>query len=228
MDLQLDAELAAEIVGLPGFIQQSLHAQALAEAGPGGPAGLDGVQEGGGEAGDRRDPPVRRELSVGRVGHLHRAERSGGPVSVVGWSLGGIYGRELARQHPKLVREVITLGSPFGITDPRQSRVDGYYQRRSHLHAAAWRLPTPEQVAQPIGVPSTAVFSRLDGVVSWQACVEPETALHQNVEVRCGHLGFGVDPPTLWVIANRLAAPAGPRGAFRPPLVLRPFYPARR
>jgi hypothetical protein len=159
------------------------------------------------------------------------AERSGGPVSVVGWSLGGIYGRELARQHPELVREVITLGSPFAITDPRQSRVDGSYQRRSHLFAAAGRLPTREQMAQPIGVPSTAVFSRLDGVVSWRACVEPETALHQNVEVRCGHLGFGVDPPTLWVIANRLAAPAAPagqRGPFRPPLLLRPFYPARR
>ena len=49
----------------------------------------------------------------------------------------------------------------------------------------------------------------LDGIVAWQACVEPETALHQNVEVRCSHLGFGVDPATLWLIADRLARPAG-------------------
>src|SRR5262249_4351586 len=96
------------------------------------------------------------------------AERSGGPVSVVGWSLGGIYGREVARRQPELVREVITLGSPFAITDPRQSRADGPYQRRSHLHAVAGRLPTWEQLARPIAVPSTAVFSRLDGVVSWR------------------------------------------------------------
>ena len=56
-------------------------------------------------------------------------------------------------------------------------------------------------------MPSTAVYSRRDGVVAWQACIEPETALHQNVEVRCSHLGFGADPATLWLIADRLAAP---------------------
>jgi pimeloyl-ACP methyl ester carboxylesterase len=155
------------------------------------------------------------------------ADRSGGPVSVIGWSLGGIYARELARDHPGLVRQVITLGSPFALTDPRQSRADGTYQRRSYLHADGARLPTPEQVARPIGVPSTAVYSRLDGIVSWRTCVEPETALHENVEVRCGHLGFGVDPATLWLIADRLAAPAGPRPPFRAPALLRPLYPGQ-
>jgi hypothetical protein len=77
-------------------------------------------------------------------------------------------------------------------------------------------------------VPSTSVYSRWDGVVPWQACVEPETALHQNVEVRCSHLGFGVDPATLWLIADRLAVPdqgSGHRVPFRPPLALRPLYP---
>src|SRR5260370_29984353 len=94
------------------------------------------------------------------------AGRTGGPVSVVGWSLGGIYARELARQLPGQVREVITLGSPFALTDPRQSRADGAYRRRSNLHANGGRVPTREQVAQPIGVPSTAVYSRRDGIVS--------------------------------------------------------------
>jgi pimeloyl-ACP methyl ester carboxylesterase len=156
------------------------------------------------------------------------ADQAGGPVSVIGWSLGGIYARELGRQQPGLVRQVITLGSPFTITDPRQSRADGVYQRRSHLHAAGVRLPTREQVAQPIEVPSTAVYSRRDGIVSWQACIEPETALHENVEVRCGHLGFGADPATLWLIADRLAAAPGQRPRFSPPALLRPLYPARR
>ena len=63
------------------------------------------------------------------------AGRTGGPVSVVGWSLGGIYARELARQRPGQVREVITLGSPFALTDPRQSRADGAYRRHSSRHA---------------------------------------------------------------------------------------------
>ncbi len=154
------------------------------------------------------------------------AKSTGGPVSVVGWSLGGIYARELARQRPGQVREVITLGSPFALTDPRQSRAEGAYRRRSYLHAGGGRLPTRDQVARPISVPSTAVYSRRDGIVSWQACIEPETAVHENVEVRCGHLGFGVDPATLWLIADRLAVPAGRWRPFRPPQPLRPLYPA--
>jgi len=154
------------------------------------------------------------------------AERTGRPVSIVGWSLGGIYARELARQHHGQVRRVITMGSPFALTDPRQSHADGAYRRHGHRHAAG-RVPTPEQVARPIEVPSTAVYSRRDGVVSWQACIEPETTLHENVEVRCAHLGFGVDPATLWLIADRLAAPAGQQPGFRPPPALRSLYPGR-
>jgi hypothetical protein len=155
------------------------------------------------------------------------ARRTAGPVSIIGWSLGGIYARELAREHADLARQVITLGSPFRLTDPRQSRADGSYRRRSHLHATGHPIPTPEQVARPIEVPSTAVYSRQDGIVAWQTCVEPETALHENVEVRCAHLGFGVDPATLWVIADRLAAPAGARSPFRVPPALRTLYPVQ-
>jgi len=154
------------------------------------------------------------------------AERTARPVSLIGWSLGGIYARELARLHPAQVRQVITLGSPFALTDPRQSHADGVYQRRGHLHAAG-RLPSREQLARPVGVPSTAVYSRRDGIVAWQACIEPETDLHENVEVRCAHLGFGTDPATLWLIADRLAAPVGHPRRFSPPPGLRPYYPGR-
>ena len=165
---------------------------------------------------------------------LAHSRGTGHPVSLVGWSLGGIYARELARRHAKHIRQVITLGSPFAMQDPqRESRVHGPYQRLSHLHADGARLPTHEQRARPIGVPSTSVYSRLDGIVSWQACIEPQTGRHQsephqNVEVRCSHLGFGVDPATLWLIADRLAVPPGQHRPFRPPPLLRPFYPDRR
>ena len=152
---------------------------------------------------------------------------TGGPVSLIGWSLGGIYARELARDHPHLVRRVITLGSPFALTDPRQSRADRTYRRHSAEHAGP-RVPARERIAEPIGVPSTAVYSRLDGIVSWRTCIELQTSLHENVEVRCGHLGFGVDPATLWLIADRLAIPAGQHRRFRPPALLRTLYPDPR
>jgi len=154
------------------------------------------------------------------------ATDTGGPVSVVGWSLGGVYARELARQQPGLVRQVITLGSPFGLTDPGQSHAHRVYQRRARLHARG-RVPSREQIGLPIPVPSTAVYSRRDGIVSWRACVEPESSHHQNVEVRCAHFGFGVDPATLWLIADRLASPAGAASRFRAPAVLRALYPVR-
>jgi len=89
-------------------------------------------------------------------------------------------------------------------------------------------VPAREQVRQPIPVPSTAVYSRLDGIVSWRACVEPTSVRHQNVAVRCSHLGFGVDPATLWLTADRLAQPEPGRRPFQPPLWLRALYPMPR
>lgn len=154
------------------------------------------------------------------------ANWTGRPVSLIGWSLGGIYARELARTDPERVRQVITLGSPFAPSESRPSRADGLYRRRAHLHASD-RVPTPDQVMAPIPVPSTAVYSRRDGIVAWQACIEPPTELHDNVEVRCGHLGFGVDSSTLWLIADRLALPAGVQPRFRPPQRKRYLYPGR-
>jgi pimeloyl-ACP methyl ester carboxylesterase len=133
------------------------------------------------------------------------AGRSAGPVSVIGWSMGGIYARELARRHPGQVRQVLTLASPFALTGGRRGDPDG----------------------APTGAPSTAVYSRRDGIVAWQACIGPETARHENVEVRCAHLGFGTDPATLWLIADRLAAAAGQRRPFSPPPALRSLYPGR-
>ena len=153
------------------------------------------------------------------------AERSGGPVTLIGWSLGGIFAREMAREDPGNVRQVITLGSPFAQNDLRRSRADGAYYRRSHLHAIGDRVPTREQVAEPIGVPQVAVYSRHDGIVSWRNCIGPATGQHENVEVRCSHLGFGVDPATLWLIADRLAVPPAGRPRFRPPPLLRPLFP---
>lgn len=154
-------------------------------------------------------------------------ERTGGPVSIVGWSLGGIYARELARRNPDSVRQVITLGSPFALCDPVQSRADRAFRSQARRHAPGRGLNWAE-TGRPIPVPSTAVFSKRDGIVHWRSCVEPETELHENIEVRCAHLGFGVDPATLWVVADRLAQPVSGRERFRPPMLLRALYPSVR
>jgi pimeloyl-ACP methyl ester carboxylesterase len=156
---------------------------------------------------------------------LRHAERTRRPVSLIGWSLGGIYAREMARRYPGQVRQVITLGSSYALTNPGQSHAYGPYQRLGFLHAPDSEVPGLEQLSRPIDVPSTSVYSRLDGVVAWRACVGPETPLHQNVEVRCSHVGFGVDPATLWLIADRLARPAGRQVPFQPPRPLRHLYP---
>jgi pimeloyl-ACP methyl ester carboxylesterase len=156
------------------------------------------------------------------------AAETGGPVSVIGWSLGGIYARELARDNADLVRQVITLGSPFALVDERQSRADGAFRRRARRHADAARLPSRERLRQPIPVPSTAIYSRTDGIVDWRACVDPKDPTHENVEVRCGHLGFGVDAATLWTVADRLAQQPGRWQPFQPPTAARAWYPATR
>jgi pimeloyl-ACP methyl ester carboxylesterase len=155
------------------------------------------------------------------------ALRVGGPISVIGWSLGGIYARELARRRPELVRQVITLGSPFAIRDRRQSRANRTFERHAHKHAEHFDIPSAV-LSAPVQVPATAVYSRRDGVVDWRGCIDSPGPRRQNIEVRCSHLGFGHDAATLWVVADRLAAPAGQWTPFTPPRMLRLLYPGQR
>jgi hypothetical protein len=125
------------------------------------------------------------------------------------------------------VRRVVTLGSPFALTDARQSRAERAYLSQAHLHTLG-PLPSRAEVARPIPVPSTAIYSRFDGIVAWQGCIEETSALHENIEVRCAHLGFGIDPATLWAIADRLAQPEGSHTPFRATGTLRWLYPEGR
>jgi pimeloyl-ACP methyl ester carboxylesterase len=131
------------------------------------------------------------------------AEESGRPVALVGWSLGGLIAREVARQHPDVVRHVVTYGTPVvgGPTHTIGARTYGpdASQRITRL---AQRL----DARQPIGVPITAMFSRRDGIVSWRACIDTTSQDVEHVEVRSTHLGMGVDPDVWAVTADRLAA----------------------
>lgn len=134
-------------------------------------------------------------------------DQSGRKVSLLGWSLGGIYARELAKRCPDRVRQVITLGTPFG-------------SMRGATHAeVVYRLLngdvsqlTPEmarRLRECPPVPTTSIYSKTDGVVCWRGCIERKSGLSESVEVGASHLGMVTHPEVLRIIANRLAQPEG-------------------
>jgi pimeloyl-ACP methyl ester carboxylesterase len=147
------------------------------------------------------------------------AGRWGQPVSIVGWSLGGIFARRLALRSPDLVRQVITLGSPFGTEADRLGRSPGEqaYRRLSPRHVADRLYPagTADEVRLP--VPSTAVYSRWDGIVDWRQCRQPPGPRAESVGVRASHLGLGHHPAVLWIVADRLAQAPGEWRPFAAP-----------
>jgi len=169
--------------------------------------------------------PATQSGMRGLLTELHDVGRV--KVSLVGWSLGGIFARELARRYPRLVRQVITLGSPFRLADPRDSRANGTYERLNRIHLRPEALPSREDLGRPIPVPSTAIYSKFDGIVPWQACIDAPGPGHENVAVYGSHLGFGHNPAVLWVIADRLAQREGAWRPFRPPAWAGRLFPAR-
>lgn len=145
------------------------------------------------------------------------AAEHGTAVSIVGQSLGGIFARTLARTAPRQVRQVISLGSPFGNGAVDDSPAAHVYRRYSSSHTTR-RISTGRgSLARPLPVPSTAVYSRWDGVVDWRACRQQPGPQSENVAVHASHLGMGHDPAVLWVIADRLAQPRHEWQPFRPP-----------
>jgi dienelactone hydrolase len=145
-----------------------------------------------------------------------RARNDGRKVSVVGWSAGGIFARELARAQPGHVRMVITLGSP--IRGNQQAthawRMWRILNRKSQVRqvvSEAARIAREE----PLQVPTTCIYSKSDGIVAWQCCLSRPAAQTENVEVSSTHLGYGHNLETLRVIADRLAQPEGQWRPYR-------------
>lgn len=151
-------------------------------------------------------------------------ERHGRKVSVIGWSLGGIYAREMARLRPDDIRQVITLGSPFNMTNGSESRAHRTYQRYAHLHVDGGALRSGG-TAVKLSVPATSVYSKLDGIVAWRTCLDDVGPQSENVAVIGSHVGLGMNPAVLWVIADRLAQPEGSWRPFKPPRGARRLFP---
>ena len=164
--------------------------------------------------GPRRNMGPSEETSralVERFGELRR--RHGRAVSLVGWSLGGIYARELSRRFPADVRQVITLASPFRDPDATSIPAGLLALRPTHPDEAAFRA----RLATPLQVPSTAIYSRTDGIVDWRSCREEPGPRSESIEVASSHLGMICHPIVLLTIADRLSQPEGEWKAFRPP-----------
>ena len=141
---------------------------------------------------------------IAKLEALHA--KSGRKVSLIGWSLGGVYARLLAARHPQWVRSVVTLGSPF-TGSARATNAWRVYEGVSGQSAEDPRRM--KQVRPTPPVPTTSIFSRSDGVVAWRCSVEEPGPQSENIEVIASHLGLGAHPAVLYALADRLAQPEG-------------------
>lgn len=152
------------------------------------------------------------EKLVDRLDAIHA--ETGRAVSIIGWSLGGVMARQVARRRPDIVRQVISLGSPF-TGDPRATNVLPAYealtgQRISDDDTQAQLRES--QTCPP--VPSTAIYTKADGIVAWRNCCEAKNVTTDNIEVYGSHCGLGVNASVLYAIADRLAQPEGEWAPF--------------
>jgi alpha/beta hydrolase family protein len=151
-------------------------------------------------------PGVEDEM-LERVEALY--DRHGGrKLSLIGWSLGGIYARQLAKRLPGKVRSVISLGSPFA-GSPKATNAWRVYEMASGQRVDERDEHTAGLIAQPPPVPTTSIFSRSDGICAWQTCVNEERAEVENIEVYGSHCGLGHHPAAVYAVADRLAQPEG-------------------
>jgi pimeloyl-ACP methyl ester carboxylesterase len=141
-----------------------------------------------------------------RLSEIHAA--TGRKVSVVGWSLGGVYARDLALQAPEMVRSVVTLGSPFA-NDVRATNATRLYEALSG-ETVEQNSELRIAIAGDLPVPATSIYSRSDGIVNWHTCLLRPSDTAENIEVYlASHIGLGVNAAALWAVADRLAQAEG-------------------
>lgn len=136
------------------------------------------------------------------------AAGSGERITLIGWSLGGIYAREVAKRLPDQVRQVITIGTPFA-GSAEQTHV-GLLYRLVNGQPLPLEDALRQRLAIPPDVPTTSIYSRTDGLVAWQACVQAGAAPHiENIEVEGSHCGLAWNSSVFSIVADRLSQPDG-------------------
>lgn len=133
--------------------------------------------------------------------------RYGRPVTLIGWSLGGVYAREIAKANPGMVRQVISLGSP--VNGP------GSTSGAKVVFETLNGKPDPELEARLAGLsdappaPYTSIYSKTDGIVHWTGSLQKDAPQTENIQIPASHLGIGTNPLAMYVIADRLAQKEG-------------------
>jgi pimeloyl-ACP methyl ester carboxylesterase len=151
--------------------------------------------------GPRGDPDSWLDELADHVGALTGAHRE--RVSFVGWSLGGIYARELAKKRPERVRRVVTIGTP--LSGALEHTNVGWVYRLVSGHRPQLDETLLRRLRTAPPVPTTAIYSRTDGVVAWQACIQEGPGDYvENIEVQGSHCGLGWNAQVLEILADRL------------------------
>jgi pimeloyl-ACP methyl ester carboxylesterase len=157
-----------------------------------------------------------------KIRYMHH--RSGRKVSLIGWSLGGMFAMYGAHQAPECIRSVITLGSPVSF-DPGGSQssplVKALYRLVAHPMGAAAHVTHLRaknlRRRKVLPLPISCLYSLSDGVVPPQeATIDGDPARHENIRVPGSHLGLGFNPLALWIVAERLAQPEKRWQPFEP------------
>ncbi|HSW14864.1 MAG TPA: alpha/beta fold hydrolase [Solimonas sp.] len=189
---------AGPVLVIPGFGASDWHTQPLR-----GALRKLGYSAHGWGAG--RNVGMRRGLKeqlAATLQELH--DRHGQKVALIGWSLGGVFAREMARHQPQLVRRVFTLGSPFNGHPNANNLVKLFALMNPKMRGAPDMEGFRRRITAP-PVPCTAIHSKSDGIVAWRCSVEETAANTENVEVRGSHFGLPMNPQVLRVIAERLS-----------------------
>jgi pimeloyl-ACP methyl ester carboxylesterase len=144
-------------------------------------------------------------------------DATGRKVSLVGWSLGGVIAREAARRDPQTVRQVVTIASPF-CGNPHANHVGPIYTWLSGN-----RVDSPEAMRRfalgprPLPMPSTAIYSRSDGVTAWENCIAHTDHQSENIEVHSSHFGMVMNASVFQIVADRLAQAENAWAPYKPP-----------
>lgn len=136
-----------------------------------------------------------------------RSEETGRKVSLIGWSLGGIFAREVAKKYPEYVRQVITMGSPISGNFNHTFAYKIYKRMNGQPTEADLEFYKTINTAPP--VPTTSIYSKSDGIVAWRNSIQRPQKDTENIRIKASHCGMGVNPGVMTVLADRLSQTDG-------------------